>query len=60
VQGVRKILRAFAIVVLPVVATVIIFGSSSGVETAIGWALNSLAAAVAAFLLGNVLRWLWW
>jgi hypothetical protein len=21
---------------------------------------NSLAAAVAAFLLGNVLRWLWW
>jgi FtsH-binding integral membrane protein len=51
-QGVRKILRALAIVVLPVVGTVVIFGSSSGMETAIGWALILLA-------LGLIATWFW-
>ena len=32
-QGLRKILRALAIVLLPVVGTVILYGSASGEET---------------------------
>jgi hypothetical protein len=38
-QGLRKILRALAIVLLPMVGTLIIYGSSSGLETAIGLVL---------------------
>ena len=51
-QGVRKILRALAIVILPVVGTAIILGSSSGLETAIGCALILLA-------LGLIATWFW-
>jgi hypothetical protein len=50
--GCAQILRTLAIVVLPVVGTVVIFGSSSGMETAIGCALILLA-------LGLVATWFW-
>ena len=51
-QGLRKILRALAIVLLPMVGTLIIYGSSSGLETAIGLVLIL-------FALGLVATWFW-
>jgi hypothetical protein len=51
-QGLRKILRALAIVLLPLVGTVIIYGSSSGLETAIGLAFILLA-------FGLIATWFW-
>jgi hypothetical protein len=51
-QGLRKILRAFAMVLLPMVGTLIIYGSSSGLETAIGLVLIL-------FALGLVATWFW-
>lgn len=51
-QGLRKILRALAIVLLPMVGTLIIHGSSSGLETAIGLVLIL-------FALGLVATWFW-
>ena len=51
-QGLRKILRALAIVLLPMVGMLIIFGSSSGLETAIGFVLIL-------FALGLVATWFW-
>jgi hypothetical protein len=35
-QGLRKIMRVLAIAILPVIGAVIIYGSSSTMETAIG------------------------
>ena len=35
--GLRKILRALAIVICAVIGAVIAYGSTSGMETAIGW-----------------------
>ena len=51
-QGLRKILRALAIVLLPMVGTLIIYGSSSGLETAIGFVLIL-------FAFGLVATWFW-
>jgi hypothetical protein len=51
-QGLRKILRALAIVLLPVVGAVILCGGTSGVETAIGVVLILLA-------LGLIATWFW-
>ncbi len=51
-QGLRKILRALAIVILPVVGAVIVHGSSSGVETAFGLFLIL-------FALGLIATWFW-
>ena len=51
-QGLRKILRTLAIVVLPVVGMVILYGSSSGMEAAIGLALIL-------FALGLIATWFW-
>ena len=51
-QGLRKILRALAIVILPVVGMMIVYGSSSGLETAMGLALILLA-------LGLIATWFW-
>jgi hypothetical protein len=51
-QGLRKILRALGIVLLPLVGTVIIYGSSSGLETAIGLAFILLA-------FGLIATWFW-
>jgi hypothetical protein len=51
-QGLRKILRALAIVLLPMVGTLIIYGSSSGLETAIGLVLIL-------FAFGLVATWFW-
>jgi hypothetical protein len=51
-QGVRKILRALAIVLLPVVGTVILCGSASGVETGIG-------VVLILFALGLIATWFW-
>jgi hypothetical protein len=51
-QGLRKILRALAIVLLPMVGTLIIYDSSSGLETAIGLVLIL-------FAFGLVATWFW-
>jgi FtsH-binding integral membrane protein len=51
-QGLRKILRALAIVILPVIGTAVIYGSSSGLETTIGLAFILLA-------LGLIATWFW-
>jgi hypothetical protein len=51
-QGLRKILRALAIVLLPMVGTLIFYGSSSGLETAIGLVLIL-------FAFGLVATWFW-
>ena len=51
-EGLRKILRALAIVLLPMVGTLIIYGSSSGLETAIGLVLIL-------FAFGLVATWFW-
>jgi hypothetical protein len=51
-QGLRKILRALAMVLLPMVGALIIYGSSSGLETAIGLVLIL-------FALGLVTTWFW-
>ena len=51
-RGLRKILRALAIVLLPMVGTLIIYGSSSGLETAIGLVLIL-------FAFGLVAKWFW-
>jgi hypothetical protein len=51
-QGLRKILRALAVVIFPVIGAVIVYGSSSGMETAIGWAFIL-------FALGQIATWFW-
>jgi hypothetical protein len=51
-EGLRKILRALAIVLLPVVGTVILYGSASGVETGIG-------VVLILFALGLIATWFW-
>ena len=51
-QGLRKIVRALAIVILPMVGAAIVYGSSSGLETAIGLCLILLA-------LGLIATWFW-
>ena len=51
-QGLRKILRALGIVVFPVIGAVIIYGNSSGMETAIG-------VAFILFALGLIATWFW-
>jgi hypothetical protein len=47
-QGLRKILRALAIVIFPVIGAVIIYCSTSGMETAIGWAFILFALGLIA------------
>ncbi len=47
-QGLRKILRSLAIVLLSVVGAVILYGSASGVETAIGVVLILFALGLIA------------
>ena len=51
-QGLRKILRALAIVILPVVGTAIIYGSTSAMDGAIGLALIG-------FAVGLIATWFW-
>jgi lipopolysaccharide export LptBFGC system permease protein LptF len=51
-QGLRKIFRALAIVILPVIGAAIIFGSSSGMETAVGLGLII-------FAFGLIATWFW-
>ncbi len=51
-QGQRKILRAFVIVILPVIGAVIVYGSSSGTEEMIGLALILFALVLIA-------TWFW-
>ncbi len=51
-QGLRKILRALAIVIFPMVGAVIVYGSSSGMETAIGLFLIL-------FAVGLMVTWFW-
>ena len=51
-QGLRKIFRAFAIVILPVAGTVILYGSSSGIEIALGLFLI-------VFAIGLIATWFW-
>jgi hypothetical protein len=51
-QGLSKILRALAIVILPVIGAVIIYGSSSGMETTVGLGLIF-------FALGLIATWFW-
>jgi hypothetical protein len=50
--GLRKILRALAIVIFTVIGAVIAYGSASGMETAIGWAFIL-------FALGLIVTWFW-
>jgi hypothetical protein len=52
VQGLRKIARALAIIVLPVVGSLVLYQSSSGIEVAIG-------VALIAFALGLIATWFW-
>ena len=51
-QGLRKIVRALAIVILPMVGAAIVYSSSSGLETVIGVFLIILA-------LGLIATWFW-
>ena len=51
-QGWRKILRSLAIVILPMVGAVILYGSSSWMETAVGLGLIL-------FSLGLIATWFW-
>ena len=51
-QGLRKILRALAIVLLPVVGALVLYASASGVETAIG-------VVLILFALGLIATWFW-
>ena len=51
-QGLRKILRALTIVIFPVIGAVVIYDSSSGMETAIGLALI-------VFSFGLIATWFW-
>jgi hypothetical protein len=51
-RGLRKILRALAIVIFPVIGAVIIYGSTSGIESAIGWAFIL-------FALDLIATWFW-
>jgi hypothetical protein len=51
-QGLRKLLRALAIVIFPMIGAVIVYGSTSGTETAIGWAFIL-------FALGLIATWFW-
>lgn len=50
--GLRKILRALAIVIFAVIGAVIAYGSTSGMEPAIGWAFML-------FALGLIVTWFW-
>lgn len=50
--GLRKILRALAIVIFAVIGAVIAYGSTSGMETAIGWAFML-------FAVGLIVTWFW-
>jgi len=51
-QGIRKILRAIAIVVLPMLGAVVLYGTSSDAETVLGWFLILVA-------LGLIATWFW-
>jgi hypothetical protein len=51
-QGLRKIFRVLAIVILPVIGAGIIYGSSSGMETVVGLGLII-------FSLGMIATWFW-
>lgn len=51
-QGLRKIVRALAIVVFPMIGAVIVYGSTSGMETAIDWAFML-------FALDLIATWFW-
>jgi hypothetical protein len=51
-QGLRKILRAFAIVILPIVGALVLYGSSSPVEIGIGTFLIL-------FSFGLIATWFW-
>lgn len=57
-QGLRKILRALAIVLLPMVGTLIIYGSSSGLETAMGLVLILLLSVSSQHGFGSPGGWL--
>ena len=52
VQGLRKILRTMAVVTLPIVGTLILYQSSSGIEVAAGIFLIL-------FSLGLIATWFW-
>jgi hypothetical protein len=52
VQGLRKIVRAAAIVALPVVGSVVLYESTSGIETLVG-------VGLIVFALGLVATWFW-
>ena len=51
-QGLRKIFRVLAIVIFPVIGAAIIYGSSSGMETAAGLGLII-------FAFGLIATWFW-
>ena len=51
-QGLRKIFRAIAILVLPIVGALIVYGSSNGFEMGLGLFLMLVA-------LGLVATWFW-
>ena len=51
-KGLRKIFRALAIVILPVIGAAFIYGSSSGMETAVGLGLII-------FAFGLIATWFW-
>lgn len=51
-QGLRKILRALAIVIFPVVGAVIVYGGTSGMETVLGLFLILVA-------FGLIATWFW-
>jgi hypothetical protein len=51
-QGVRKLLRAAAIVILPVVGILIVLGSSDAVEAGLGIFLIL-------FAIGLIATWFW-
>jgi hypothetical protein len=51
-QGLRKILRTMAVVTFPIVGTLVLYQSSSGIEVAMGIFLIL-------FSLGLVATWFW-
>ena len=51
-QGLRKIFRALAIVILPVIGVAVICGSWSGMETLVGLGLII-------FAFGLIATWFW-
>jgi hypothetical protein len=51
-QGLRKLLRALAIIILPLVAALVLSRASSGTEMAFG-------ALLIVFALGLIATWFW-